>query len=515
MSPPVLILPAVTGGARWCASTLWLALAGACAAPPDELARAQWLRHTLVLDNQPFLDRDPEQAGGKLAKMGEALYPYFRGTAAQYARDTMQPGGAGYWPSAYETPETSNVALVGDSHPENVGTFASGREGEATIEFNDFDGSTFGPYGFDLRRLALGYWIAAEHVRRVHAAMAVGDQSFTLDEEHRMVLAQAVARGYAAEIAAVAADPRAQRRMTADEPIGAVLTELSDEAIDDGSAREELTEYTHVQDGRRLVIHADVEPPRMLEYAGFAQRVYEDTLVPLEPREQALVEALLSRYPDTLASDVADEPAALRLLGTARRLGAGIASYPAVRYYALVEGPSASTEDDVVLELKQTIDAVPMPGLPRFPSQPYYGNAERVVQMQRRLQSHPDADPWLGWAAAGADGYRVRWRTGYQRTLRIDRLAEDLAEGTYMADDLVVLAEVSGRLLARHHGFAETLDGGPAGPAIARAIAGDDEGLVEEVAGFVEHYAAQVVTDHATFVELLEMHGTNLGYVRR
>ena len=499
-------------GARWWATAGWVLAGAACAAPSDELAREQWLHHTLVLDNQVFLDRDPEQAGGKLAKMGHELYDFFRGTAAQYARDVMQPGSPGYWRSAYETAETSDVALVGDPHPENIGTFAHGADATVTVELNDFDAATFGPYGFDLRRLALGYWIAAEQIIRNHAE--IDEPVHTLGEQHRRAAAQAVARGYAAEIAAVAEDPRAQRPMTADEA-GVIFTALVDEAIEDGSARKELEDYTREEDGRRSMFHGDVELQLVLEYGAFEQLVYEDTVEPVDVREEALVEAVLARWAETLVGDAMRDPAAQRVTGLSRRLGAGVASYPAPRYYVLLEGPSAAPEDDVLLEVKQVLDAVPMPGLPRFPAQPFYTNAERVVTMERRLQSVPDADPWLGWASLGADGYRVRWLTGYQQTLDPQRLTEDLAEGAYTADDFVAVAEASGRLLARRHGAAAKLDGQPGAPAIARAIDGDDEGLVDEVTGFVEHYAPQVIADHEALVELLETHGMALGYLRR
>lgn len=499
---------------RTWAPTLGLCLAGACAAPEGELARAQWLHHTLVLDNQVFLEHDPEQAAGKLAKMGEKLYPFFRGTAAQYARDVMQPGSPGYWPSAYETAETSDVALVGDPHPENLGTFARAADGEISVEFNDFDAATFGPHGFDLRRLALGYWIATEQILRQNAELGAIDPSGALGEEHRLAAAQAVVRGYAEEIAVVAADPRQGEPMLADAS-GAVLAELVERAREDGELREELADYTLVQDDQRVMLFGDVEAPRRLEYGEHVQQVYEDTLVPLDERQEAHLHALLAGWATSLEGDAARDAAEWRTKASARRLGAGVASYPVLRYYALLEGPTESPDDDVLLEVKQVLDAVPMPGLPRFPAQPFYTNAERVAQMQRRLQSTPDADPWLGWASLGADGYRVRWRTGYQRTLRIDRIAEDLASGEHTVDDVLALAEASGRLLARRHGAAPKLDGRPGAPAIARAIAGDADGLVEEVAGFVEAYAPQVLADHEAFVELLETHGTDLGYVRR
>jgi uncharacterized protein (DUF2252 family) len=498
---------------RWTWAWVGVVLVAACDAQSVELARAQWLRHTLVLDNQAFLERDPEQTGGKLAKMGEGPYAWFRGTAAQYARDVMEPGGLGYLPSAYESADTRDVALVGDPHPENIGSFARAPDFEIIIEFNDFDAATFGPYGFDLRRLALGFWIAGEQLLRT---TTVDGAALALGEEHRTAAARAVARGYAAEIATLAVAIRQGSAMEADnEPRGAILEELAETARDDGRTEERLADYTRVEDGQRVMFYGDIDAPRVLEYGGFAQSVYEDTVGPVDVSEQQRLADLVSRYSPMSFGHTPRDAAALRLKGTSRRLGAGVSSYPVLRYYALLEGPSVAVEDDVLLELKQVLDAVPMPGLPRWPAQPFYTNAERVAVMQQRLQGTADADPWLGWVGAGADGYRFRWRTGYQHGLQISMLAEGFVEGEFTADDFVELAELAGRLLARSHGRAPKLDGRSGAPAIADAIAGDDEGLVEEVVGFVERYAPQVLADYDVFVELLETHGPRLGYVRR
>ena len=115
----------------------------------------------------------------------------------------------------------------------------------------------------------------------------------------------------------------------------------------------------------------------------------------------------------------------------------------------------------------------------------------------------------------GDDGYRVRWRSGYQRGVQVPDLSRDLADDDLVPDDLVVFAELAGRLLARSHGRAPKGDGTPAAPAIAAAIGDDGQGLVEEVMAFVDAYAPRVLADHAAFVELLEAHGPRLGYRRR
>lgn len=481
-----------------------------------EHARSQWLRHTLVLDNQIFLERDPELAGGKLAKMGERPYRFFRGTAPQYARDAMQPGSPGYQPSAFGSERTRDVALVGDPHPENIGTFRR-EDGTIVVDFNDFDASTHGPYELDLRRLALGFFIAGEQILRDHADLVASGEPVdaTLMPDDRIAAARAVAAGYVAEIERMA-DAPGEGLVVTDanvEQVGVVLASLVEAAREDGEAQEKLVEYTVVEEGRRSMFFGDVEPPMTVAYGEVTQAVFQDTVQPIGARERELVEGLLGRYPESRITPV--DPAALRIKGVSRRLGAGVSSYPVDRFYVLVEGPSEAVEDDVLLELKQVFDAVPTPGLVRYPSQPYSSNAERVVAFQRQLQSFDDDDPWLGWALAGADAYRIRWRTGYQRGVRVVGLATEMAEGDVLPEDFVALAEAAGRMLAGSHGRAPKADGEPGAPAIAAAIGEDGPGLVDEVVAFVELYGPRVLADHVALQDLIETHGSRLGYRRR
>lgn len=469
-------------------AALAVILASACDAP--DASRTQWLQTTLVLDNQVFLDTAPALARGKFAKMNGAPHDFLRGTIGQWARDVGAPGGAGYWPSDYATVAVGDVALVGDPHLENIGSFRDA-EGRIVADFNDFDAAGYGPYHFDVRRLALSFHVAAGQL----GAPEVGEAA-----------ARAVASGYAGEIAVLAAGPA----LATEVDHGAILEKLLKKAAEDGAAREELDDYTRVVDGRRAMFLGELEPPTRVEMGAYSEPVVADATVAASDEEAALAAAILAAYP---ASLVAPVPASeLALKGLARRLGAGVSSYPVLRLYALVEGPTAAADDDVLLELKEVFDAAPFPGLLRLPSQGFGDDATRVVGQQRAMQTTRLDDRYLGCAQLGARSFRVRDRTKFQRGVDLAKLADDLADGDFVAGDLVVLATDAGRLLARSHARAPKLDGAPALPALAAALAGDGDGFAAETAAFVVDYAGALADDYARFQALLAEVGPSLAY---
>lgn len=471
-------------------SLVALALTLACACDASDASRTQWLQSTLVLDNQIFLDTVPALARGKFARMSGAPHDFLRGTVGQWARDVGAPGGAGYWPSDYASVAAGDVALVGDPHLENIGSFR-GADGRIVVDFNDFDAAGHGPYHFDVRRLALSFHVAAGQLD----APEVGEAA-----------ARAVASGYAAEIAALAAGPA----RAAEVEHGAILEKLFEKAVEDGEAREELDEYTRLVDGRREMFVGEIEPPSMVEMGDYREPVVADATAAPTGEEAALAAAILAAYPASLAAEIPAPQLALK--GLSRRLGAGVSSYPVLRLYALVEGPTSAPDDDVLLELKEVFDAAPFPGLARLPSQGFDDDAARVVGQQRAMQTSRLDDPYLGCAQLGARSFRVRDRTKFQRGLDLEKLAEDLADGDFVAGDLVALATDAGRLLARSHARAPKRDGAPALPALVGALAGDGDGFADETAAFVADYAAVLADDYGRFLALLAEVGPSLAY---
>ena len=266
------------------------ALAAACAHPgPDP--RAAWLGALLLDDNRELLAREPDLVAEKLARMSRDPFAYFRGSLRVFAAEVE--------PTAF----AARVAVVGDPHPENLGSFRSGA-GEAVVDFNDFDAAGHGPFVHDVRRLAAGFAVAAEQAG--------------LRRKRQRRVARRVAEGYAHEIGPLPAarPPLAIRR-------GAGCGRIVD-ALLGAAARAAAA-------GR-----ADGDP------------VAIGAALPAE--DAALLAALLAAYPPSLGTPV---PAAALAPRGAIRLVRGVASYPNLRFRVRVEGPTSAPEDDWILELKE------------------------------------------------------------------------------------------------------------------------------------------------------------------
>src|SRR5574338_969719 len=140
----------------------------------------------------------------------------------------------------------------------------------------------------------------------------------------------------------------------------------------------------------RSFVEGDREPARLLRYGDVEQLVYEDTLHPVSEATAIRVRASIDAWRATVAtpSPIVASP----VIGVARRLGAGVSSYPLLRWYVLLEGETAASDDDVMLELKEVRDPPPLPGLRRPIDAPYPRNGERVVMLARELQGLVDDD---------------------------------------------------------------------------------------------------------------------------
>jgi hypothetical protein len=246
--------------------------------------RPEYLRRVLLEHDRAALARDPALVAGKYERMARSTFAFFRGTAWLIPRE----------PSRFEA---APVAVIGDPHPENVGTFVTGA-GLRVVDFNDFDLAGYGSYVEDLRRLAVGLWIVAD----------MGD----LGHKQRLRVVNELVDGYLAEVRGLG---------RGEKPV----------ALREDSFTGELED---------ILVRAD-EPTDGSKEAAAA------------PEERKLAEALLAAYPKTLLHPERFRPAMFAVKRITRQ-NAGVASFPVLRLRALVEGPGPSEGDDWLLELKES-----------------------------------------------------------------------------------------------------------------------------------------------------------------
>jgi Uncharacterized protein conserved in bacteria (DUF2252) len=401
-----------------------------CKTTAAQLGPREELRQALMARYEHQLKQDPDAVAEKWRRMAKGNFAFFRGAIGLYPAE----------PSQFIGPAIAEVAVVGDPHPENLGTFPQA-SGEVIVDYNDFDQAGFGSFVSDLRRLALGLYIT-------------GDAA-DVPKRQRARLVDSAVLGYVAELGGLARG-EAPVHLRADSAFSGGLADI-------------------------------LEPGN----SGIG-----DDASTLSPEERAGIEAALKKARPNLL-DPARFPEGFFAVKRAVRTRGGIASLFLQRVRIAVEGPSASPEDDVLVELKETAP----------------GAAERLVRLQRELQERPDQDPLLGWTELGQTSFRLRSFGLGWRSVSVDRLASAVKGPGWGKKDLRAFAYELGRLLARGHARAAGRDGKPGRAALEKAI-GDGKELAAETVAVTAKAAARLEGDVDNLRALLAERGALLGWQR-
>lgn len=449
---------------------------GCEAAPVDP--REREIASVLAAADAPLLRSRPAMMAGKYRRMSESPFSFFRGSFALYLHD---------WQLGQVADGTSRFAAdaypfsIGDAHPENFGALP-GADVSFRIEPNDFDAADRYLYLLEVRRLAIGIVLAS------HESNPDDEAQRAEAIDGAAASAHAVALGYADEI--LLSQTEASDADASDDGEGEVIADVLSRSERDLRERPELDERTVLaKGGRRLVRGAfDPEDP--------AHRYLD---IPIEVA--AALPGAIASYRESLAAPPPADFFAIK--DVVRELGSGISSYARVRLVILVEGPTASADDDVLLELKELADAY----APLAEPVVVEGDlASRNAEARALAWSRPDADPL--WGTSELLGLSVQLRGDFDgyKTVRIKRLAEE--RGTPEA--IAGLGRALGSRLARIHRASEALAPGTVGEI--RAALGDDvETFAREQEVVAIAYAAQVIEDHRRFVDALESFGPTLG----
>src|SRR5262249_21135543 len=153
--------------------------------------------------------------------------------------------------------------LVGDPHPENLGTFRT-PDGTMVVDWDDFDAAGYGPFQGDLRRLAAG------------RIVATSNQDCAL----------AAAQGYAAQIAGLAAGKPAVAVGEGAEPY---LDKLLSKAQKKGDAGATLDELAPMTNGVRQFAFGDIDP---VDASGVIQK----RLAPVSAEQAAWIDAAVAQW---------------------------------------------------------------------------------------------------------------------------------------------------------------------------------------------------------------------------
>ncbi|MET9799762.1 DUF2252 domain-containing protein [Streptomyces sp. NPDC006368] len=382
----------------------------------------------------------------RVGRMTATPFAFLRGAAGLMAHDL-----AG-------TPVTGvGAQICGDAHAANFGLYGDARGG-LVIDLNDFDETVFGPWEWDVKRLATSLVLAGrvagadEDVCRAAAFDAVGAYRRTM----RLLARLPVLDAWNA-----IADEELVSHTDARDLLG-TLERVSEKARNNTSARFAAKSTEACEDGGR----------RFVDALPVLRRVPD--------AEAAAVAASLGDYVRTLPEDrlpllarYAIHDVAFRVVGTG---SVGTRSYVVL----LLDHRGEA----LVLQVKEARPSALLPHVTGvgFAAPEVEHEGRRVVLGQKRMQVV--SDNLLGWTTVDGRPYQVRQFRNRKGSVDPAALS---------ADQLDDYGRMTGALLARAHAHS-------ADPRLIAGYCGKNDEFDEAVAGFAVAYADRTEADHAELV---------------
>jgi uncharacterized protein (DUF2252 family) len=376
-------------------------------------------------------------------------FSFFRGSAAIMAYDLFDTSQSGI-----------PVQLCGDCHLSNFGIFAT-PERNLIFDLNDFDETHPGPFEWDLKRLASGFYIIcrlkgySENECKIVVERCLSSYRQAIKKFSTMRFLDIwYSKLSIHDLIAQSPDEKTRKKF---EMLAKNAKKGKGEYLFPKISKT-VNERLQIIDHPPLIFHASPES-RMEENFVTAYSSYYDSLSPDHM-------FLHNRYK---IEDIALKVVGVGSVGT--RCGV-----------ILLIGEK---DDPLLLQIKEARRSVIEP----YTSPSIYENqGERIVQGQRLLQSASDI--FLGWASA--DSKDIQY---YLRQLRDMKYSFDI-EG-FSPPETLQYAEICGWTLARAHAR------GGGAPAISGYLGNSD--LFDKVlTSYARDYANQNAQDYKRFVEAVQ-----------
>jgi len=386
-------------------------------------------------------DRVPHLLQLKYQRMLLSPFSYFRGAVAVMAHDIGNQPNTGIL-----------CQLCGDAHVRNFGAYAA-PDGRMAFDINDFDETIYGPFEWDVKRMAASIHLAAREAGESEADCRKAVRVFV----HR----------YARQMAAFSVMPIvevARYQIHRQDEIS-TMQQVFDQAarVTPLQLRSSLTvsvsknKKPSLQDNKasakknsKSTKKHNTNQQQLNEKS--SERIFRSQPPALErvsAKDAQSVLRAVSSYKQTL------QPERRHLLSCYRSVDVGFkvvgtGSVGLRDYIVYMEGPSRG--DPLFLQIKQEIDSGWAPYVKSFKVASNTNTpGRRVLEGQRFMQVQ--SDPFLGSTQLDGRHYLVRQLNDHKASVNLDKIAPD---------QLLHYADLCGELLARGHarsGFPHTLAG--------------------------------------------------------
>lgn len=405
-------------------------------------SRREHVRSTLREDHATRIQQRSHGAEEKFGKLADDFFKFFRGTALLFYRDMA--GQDAHMPS---------VMALGDVHPENFGIMPD-KNGVPIFGLNDFDEAIYAPFTWDIKRGAVGFWIAAREVAG-------------MKRKKRRKIVEKFVKGY------LEAMGRYAER----------ATEKNDDYRMDNSPKVIRTLFKEAWEERKSWLWDDY-----LEPSGLGFKPTEE-LQPVSSEREKFQKAIndLAKANGIEGQERIGE---LKVKDVCVRHGQGTASLGLPRYYVLIEGPSKDATDDLIIEFKRARRSA-LEGLTP-PSDFMAGDkADRIAHAQAVQLAHGDV--FYGAAEIDGESFMTRERAPFRDDIDLD----ELSYATWKE-----YAKVCGAALAQAHALSDDLGqiDYDVEPSIVEA-ANPQALFIDDILRFTAEAADRLKADHKLFRE--------------
>ena len=419
-------------------------------------SRPSWVVSQVYNYNHQFAATGSADLATKMSTMANSPFLFYRGTAHIFYQDMATLPA-----SLYTSVQTGYTWLGGDTH---LGNFGSVRDSGGTQVFaaGDFDEGYLGQFVWDLRRMAVSMILAGRE-------NGISDADIT-------TAINTMAGAYLDKMDAFkGTSDELTFQLKSGNTSGVVQDTINAGAANSRSSL--LSKYTQLNGAARVF-----------------QTTAQLQVVPAATYN-ALV-ASMGDYVNSIASSKRYASSYYAVKDIRQKLGSGVGSLGKLRYYLLLEGPSSSTSDDVIVEMKQSVpSAVTAAANGRLPASTYaYNEGNRVA---RTLKAQLiNADVLTGYTRANNMDFFLHEKSPWQQDFDTTALTS--------GGKLNTAATYVGQALASAHAIADQdYDATVVSYSIDKQVTDavtSKSSFKSELVSFAFDYATQVSLDWQSFV---------------
>ena len=418
--------------------------------------RSTWVENEIYQYNHPFASQLPQELATKMQKMTASPFAFYRGTDHIFYHDMQTLPSSGFVNSS-----TSAIWLDGDIHLQNLGGIRDSNNNNV-FDTTDFDESYLGPYVWDLRRMAVSILLAAKE----NGLNSSDAQDIVRNFLDSYLNKMSDFKGTNDELS---------YRLESSNTNGVVKDLI--QKVSDSSRSSLLSKYTQLNSNRVFQTTSELQPVSGSTYSAIA--------------------GAISSYIASISSSKRYNNSYYTLKDIRLKLGSGIGSLGKYRYYLLIEGPSSTTDDDRILEMKQEGSSAVAIAVPGLLQTSVYGNQEgaRVTIAMKAMLSN--TDPLVGYTTVSSIPFMLREKSPYQ----VDFDYTLLTTKSKFMDAM----GYAGKVVAKNHAISDkdydaAIVSVSVDKEVTDIVSSNKAVFKDEIVNFALDYATQVEYDYTSFV---------------